>query len=155
MASSKLTKAAEADLQDMEMDMSPMIDMVFLLLIFFMVNAVIIDYRKDVNVTIPIASKANPPKDASGRVIINIYNDEVFEEKGFRFADEDSGALDEEGITELVRRIRERNEPAGIKTRIHIRGDKDVDVSFTKRAVKAAGEGGVADVIFSTYNNPN
>ncbi len=154
MATSRLTKAAEADLEDMEMDMSPMIDMVFLLLIFFMVNAVIIDYRKDKDITIPIADNALTPKDGSGRIIVNIYNDEFAEKHGTRFADVDSNPLDEDGITEMVRRIEERNRLAGVpKTRLHIRGDKDVDIEYTKRAVKAAGEGNVSDVIFSTYNN--
>lgn len=36
-----------------EMDMSPMIDMVFLLLIFFVVNATAITVKKDKNIQMP------------------------------------------------------------------------------------------------------
>ena len=39
-----------------EMDMSPMIDMVFLLLIFFVVNATAITVKKDKNIQMPTAA---------------------------------------------------------------------------------------------------
>ena len=42
--------------RSLQVDMSPMIDLVFLLLIFFMVSSTMITYRQDPNVKIPVAS---------------------------------------------------------------------------------------------------
>ena len=56
----------------MKVDMSPMIDLVFLLLIFFMVSSTLITYRKDPDVIIPVATAGKVPKDIQGRVILNI-----------------------------------------------------------------------------------
>lgn len=151
MASAKLRHATEESLDDAKVDMSPMIDMVFLLLIFFMINAVIIDYRKDKDVKIPMAVSAQAPEDIVGRVVINIFDDEVTDKRQTRYADELGKPLDEEGITTLVTQRKEQNEAIGVKTKLHIRGDREVDVEYTKRAVKAAAEAGVIDVIFSTY----
>ena len=68
----------EIDLFDgpgLKTDLSPMIDLVFLLLIFFMVTANIITYPKDPRVIIPVASDAKVPELVDGRVVINIYED--------------------------------------------------------------------------------
>ncbi len=152
MASKKLQRSGEAQLEELSIDMSPMIDMVFLLLIFFMVNAVIIDYKKDKSIEIPIASEAKAPNGVSGRVVINVYNDETEAKNGTRFADENSNPLDEAGITELVRERKLANENSGVpKTILHLRADASVNVEYTKRAVKAAGDAEVGSVIFSTY----
>ena len=124
MASKKLQRSGAADLEELSIDMSPMIDMVFLLLIFFMVNAVIIDYKKDKSVEIPVASEAKAPNGVSGRIVINVYNDEVEAENGTRFADENSEPLDEAGITELVRERKLANDEAGVpQTVLHLRAD--------------------------------
>ena len=56
-------------------DMSPMIDLVFLLLIFFMVASRLITYKKDENVEIPIVIDGQVPELIKGRVIINVYQD--------------------------------------------------------------------------------
>jgi hypothetical protein len=52
-----------------------------------------------------------------------------------------------------VTRRKQLNDDAGIPTSLHLRADQDVNVEFTKRAVKAAGSAGVITVIFSTYND--
>ena len=140
-------------MDELLIDMSPMIDMVFLLLIFFMVNAVIIDYRKDKRVEIPKATVAKAPDNISGRIIINVFDDTTANEDGYRFADENSNPLTEAEITEAVKKRRLQNEEAGIKpTTLHLRADSKADVIWTKRAVKAAGDAGVINVIFSSFN---
>ena len=153
MPSSKLRRSASGDEDECKLDMSPMIDMVFLLLIFFMVNAVIIDYQKDKRVKIPEATVAKAPDNISGRIIINVFNDEVAAESGYRFADERGNELDEAGITQAVGERKKLNDDNGITpTVLHLRADSEADVIWTKRAVQAAGQAGVMDVIFSSYN---
>jgi len=151
MASSKLKQASVPQLEEAGVDMSPMIDMVFLLLIFFMVNAVIIDYQKDKDVVIPTAAEAKAPTDVSSRIVINIFNNEKAEERGGRYATESGKVLSEDELKEHVRKLREVFERGGSKTAsLHIRADREAPVEYTKRAVKAAA---IPAVIFSSYTS--
>ena len=52
----------------LKVDMSPMIDLVFLLLIFFMVSSTLITFRKDPDGKIPIAT-AETKKGGAGRAV--------------------------------------------------------------------------------------
>ena len=61
---------------DIELDMSPMIDMVFLLLIFFIVASQIIDEKPQVE--IPDAVYAKVPDDTTGRLMITVRADERY-----------------------------------------------------------------------------
>ena len=60
---------------DLKADLSPMIDLVFLLLIFFMVTANMITYKKDKRVVVPVASDAKVPELIEGRVVMNVLQD--------------------------------------------------------------------------------
>ena len=57
MASNKLARARAAANDNMKMDMSPMIDMVFLLLIFFMIASQMITVKMDPKVLPPVADQ--------------------------------------------------------------------------------------------------
>ncbi len=143
--SSKLRRSTvEGD--ELKMNLSPMIDLVFLLLIFFMVSSTMILYRMDPDVKIPIAPQAKTPKDAAGRAIINIYSDGTVK-------DESGKPLDLDGVTEYIRKTRERNEKldANIKTKIHLRADQRIQLEKVKEVLESAALGGVSDVVFSTY----
>ena len=56
-----------------EMDMSPMIDMVFLLLIFFVVNATAITVKKDKNIQMPTATSSDEVKSSNVCIEMNVY----------------------------------------------------------------------------------
>ena len=58
MASSKLRKSSAGEEDECNLDMSPMIDMVFLLLIFFIVNATAIIVKTDPEVKPPVAKNS-------------------------------------------------------------------------------------------------
>ena len=120
--------------------MSPMIDLVFLLLIFFMVASTMITYKKDPNVTIPAASAGLPPKVLEGRIIVNVYPDgSVHNEYGRLMS------LDE--VTQVMEQAKAKNP----NTRLHIRADKNVSHVKVKDVIRASAEGGVNSVIFSTF----
>ena len=59
MASSKLQSAMEEQGDDARMDMSPMIDMVFLLLIFFMVASRMVTVKVDDKIKPPVADESS------------------------------------------------------------------------------------------------
>ncbi|NOZ23815.1 MAG: biopolymer transporter ExbD [Planctomycetes bacterium] len=62
--------------EDVEVDMTPMIDMVFLLLIFFMFTATFNDINIDKAVSLPDAEAAQPDSRKPGTLVINIHKDD-------------------------------------------------------------------------------
>ena len=95
MASAKLQRAMAADEDEMKMDMSPMIDLVFLLLIFFMVSSHMIITKIDPEVKPPTAAEAVVAKNNEGRIVVNIYEDGTFRgpELGMNFLTADFKSL--------------------------------------------------------------
>jgi biopolymer transport protein ExbD len=121
-------------------DMSPMIDLVFLILIFFMIASTAIRYKQDENVKIPVADKAAVPEMIEGRVLFNIYED------GTTY-DEDSKPVSLEEIEFIMSRAKSSNP----NTRLHLRADKNTRHEMVKKVIQASSRGGVNQVIFSTY----
>lgn len=146
MASAKLRAAiAKTEGEDLAMDMSSMIDLVFLLLIFFMVSSHLIIIKVDKNVKPPTATNAQVAKNSSGRIVVNIYDDGSI-------LDVDSEILPtQDAITDYVDTHRLRLEEAGMEPRLHLRADKSADTRVIKKVVQAAGEAGVSDVIFGSF----
>ncbi len=145
MASERLREAIAGEAEEMEMDMSPMIDLVFLLLIFFMVSSHMIVVKIDKNVTPPKAVNAAVAESSIGRIVINIYDDgTIHDENGALLQTSDS-------VTAYVDEIHQVNKQANIPSRLHVRADQKVETKFIKKAIQAAGEAGVIDVIFGAH----
>ncbi len=127
--------------EDSKMDNSSMIDMVFQLLLFFMVSSHLIEHHKDPRVIIPSAVNGKSSGESSGRIILNIYADGTF-------SDEFSKPLaDSSAVTQYVRTIREAMPPT-TDPKILVRGDKTAVVKYAKEAVKAAAIAGVHKIVF-------
>ncbi|MBL9159140.1 MAG: biopolymer transporter ExbD [Verrucomicrobiales bacterium] len=138
-------KRFEADTEDgIPMDMSPMIDMTFLLLVFFMVASHLITVQIDRRVEPPTAKNAQVAKDASGRVVVNVLAD------GTVWGQGEEELPTSEAIQDYVDQARVKNEANGIPTRLNLRADKNVDTRDIKKVVQAAGEAGVSEVIFGS-----
>ena len=120
-------------------DMAPMIDMVFLLLIFFMCASTLSSVDRSASVDLPVATHSEVPEDLGGRGTINIMAD---------------GSLKLAGATvslhELQRtmeqRLRESPDLA-----IYIRADRDLEHRHVKDVLKACAEVGAYNVIFAAY----
>ncbi len=148
MASARLRKAASlSDDDNPAMDMSPMIDMVFLLLIFFMVASTLITIKQDPKVTPPIARDTRPGDFFKGRVVVNIYSDG----KIYGINGDEGPVLDDADITRICAETIEAYKGENVKAKLHIRANRDTPVLAIKKATKAAADGGVVDVIFSAY----
>ncbi|MEQ1840849.1 MAG: biopolymer transporter ExbD [Verrucomicrobiales bacterium] len=144
MASKKLRGAAATGEETVAMDMSPMIDLTFLLLIFFMVSSHLITIQIDRRVKPPTALNAEVAKVASGRVVVNVLAD------GSVWAEDKVELPTSESITDYVEQARIANEAEGIETRLNLRADKEVETRNIKKVVQAAGAAGVSEVIFGS-----
>jgi biopolymer transport protein ExbD len=150
MASAKLIAAMQEADEELRLDMSPMIDLVFLLLIFFMVASTIIIVQIDDRVKPPHALNGAVAENATGRIVVNILsNGEIY---GTDREDMLSGpGQGTERITEYVDAQRVILSDLGIKARLHVRADRDVDTRYVKKAVQASGQAKVIDVIFGAF----
>ena len=147
--SSKLREAAGGADEDCVLDMSPMIDMVFLLLIFFVVNSSAIVVRQDAQVVPPVADKGKKQDEKNGRIVVNVFADGSYkDEMGVVLASD-------EDIYDLVKKKKEANELKSYKSKLHLRGDKDAVFKYSRKVIAASAKAGVDQVMFATYVTGN
>lgn len=146
MASSKLRRVSGAEEDELKVDMSPMIDMVFLLLIFFIVASTVIVVKQDPEVDPPIAKDSTKAKDGKGRIVINVREDGTFlaETADMMFDDE-------QAIEDYVKKRKDDEKSKGLTPVIHLRGDKNVDFKHVRTVIRASARAGVDNVVFSVY----
>ena len=120
-------------------NITPMIDMTFLLLIFFMVTTKITNEQVKKDIALPTAISAKQAEDLSNRDVINL---------------DDTGALwvanrqvsDEEMKTYLASRFKV-NPPL----KLYLRADKNTPAKRIREFMKMASEAGAINVIFGSY----
>ena len=121
--------------------LAPMIDMTFLLLIFFMVTTKISKDQVKVDIKLPTAANASIPNDLSNRDIISIdgtgqyYIGQVPASK-----------------KELTAHLKERFKVTP-PLRIYVRADKNTPGKQVKELMRIAAEAGAVNVIFGTYQD--
>jgi biopolymer transport protein ExbD len=143
--SSKLREATAGDSDECALDISPMIDVVFLLLIFFVVNSSQAIVKQDSDVKPPIASFGKKQEDKKGRIVVNVYKDGSFKS-------EQGEALDtDESIFDLIVKAREKNDLVSYKSKLHLRGDKDAVFKHSRRVIAISAKAGVEQVMFATF----
>ncbi|MGJ8632736.1 MAG: ExbD/TolR family protein [Luteolibacter sp.] len=145
MASSKLRDAGNAGDDEAKVDMSPMIDMVFLLLIFFIVNATAIVVQTDPDVIPPVADNSKPADIVEGRIVINVRRDGTFSSEKLVILPTESEIFD------LVKNEKEKIDALGIVPKIHLRGDGEAVFKYSRTAIRAAAAAGVDQVIFAVF----
>jgi len=122
---------------DIELDMSPMIDMVFLLLIFFIVASQIIDEKPQVE--IPDAVYAKVPDDTTGRLMITVCADERY------FIGQVEVSFDE--MKEKLA-LEIKKDP---NMRVLIRSDAQTKYKVNEKVMTACAEIGANDLIYSAF----
>lgn len=146
MASSKLRSAGQEPEPECALDMSPMIDMVFLLLIFFIVNATAIIVKTDPEIKPPIAANSKRQEDGSGRIVVNIRNDGTFTAEDFNVI-----LAGEDDIYDIVKTQKDRNLSLGVQSKLHLRGDKEAVFKYCRTAIRGAARAGVDQVVFGVF----
>lgn len=145
MPVSKLRRAVAPSEREREVDMSPMIDMVFLLLIFFIVNATAIIVQTDPEVKPPIAANSQRQVDGQGRIVVNIHEDGTMRSERLEILD------GEEDVYNLVRTQRELIEQLGVVPKLHLRGDKETVFRHSRTVIRGAARAGVDQVVFAVF----
>jgi biopolymer transport protein ExbD len=116
-----------------------MIDMVFLLLIFFIIASQVIDEKPEVS--IPPAAFGKVPEDTTGRLMISVTKDEKY------YIGTDPRAKTIEQVKEQI----ELAINADPELRILIRADGDTKYSINEKVTIACAEVGAQDLIYSVF----
>ena len=119
-----------------------MIDITFILLIFFMVTTKLSKEKKSVEVKLPTASAAVLPKDISGREIINLDG------AGQIYVGDRPNTM-----KELRAYLRQRliDYPP---LRLYVRADAQTPARKIKEIMQACADAGAVEVIFGAYTQP-
>lgn len=120
---------------------TPMIDMTFLLLVFFMITSTLTEQKVKKDIDLPVASAAVLPDDPSRRDIINI------DEKGDYFIADDRVSKDQM-MAYLKKRYGVNNPYL-----VYLRADKQTPASKTSEFIEMAAEAGVDRVVFGVLND--
>ena len=134
--------------------MTPMIDMVFLLLVFFMCAATMskVDFTPEIK--LPVAPKAQVPEDLRNRGTINILpigmatpqGETVSLEKPFMIY---GRLVDDKALEKEIAGVRAKSEDL----RVNMRIDRNAEFALVQRAIKACAQAGVFDIVFASYQS--
>lgn len=129
---------------DDEINMAPMIDMVFLLLIFFMVASHLTAVER-VPVTLPVAANSKVPSETRNREQITVRAEENGK-VGYYLQ------MQPMSLKELSGEIARRH-AADESLRVYLRADRQVQHKHVKAVMEACADAGVADIIFGTFES--
>ena len=129
---------AQFEDDEAKFEMAPMIDMVFLLLVFFMC-ASHLSTVQSVPLEIPTATKAVVPKERPDRYVVNITKD------GTLYGGNAKMTLDE-----LKAAVKQQKE-ATTELRLYLRADQKTAHKHVKKVMNAMSELGVDDFIFGAF----
>ncbi len=139
---------------DVTVDMTPMIDMVFLLLVFFMIAATMSKVDMTPEIKLPVAPKSQVPEDLRNRGTVNILpigmatpaGEVVTKERPFMIFGK---LVDEQGLRLQIDGVRKESP----ELRVYMRIDKNVEFALVQRGIKACADVGVFDIVFATYQS--
>ena len=124
--------------EEVGFNITPMIDLTFLLIIFFMVTSKLSKEQKKMDIALPLAASAVRPEDLSNRDIINLDPQGVLHVG-------DRPLSDEQMRDHLRARFR-----ASPPLKIYLRADRETPGKRIREFMKLAGEAGAVSVIFGT-----
>lgn len=131
---------------DPEFQIAPMIDILLVLLVFFMSisSTEVLQSNKEIN--LPIAKEAKEAKDNPGQVIINVTYAPINDATAIE-VDQKDYASPKDIVPILKNKV-----GANPLTRVLIRADREVRFDYIKQILVAAGESGVSNVTFSVVD---
>ncbi len=131
---------------DPEFQIAPMIDILLVLLVFFMSISSTEVLQSSAEVNLPVAKAAKDSKKNPGQVIINVTYSQINNAVGIE--------IDETNFPnpgDLVGMLQERVSKNPL-IRVLIRADRDVRYEFMRRLLEVVGQAGIANVTFSVVD---
>lgn len=124
---------------EVSFQMTPMIDMTFLLLIFFMVTTRMTEENRKIDVQLPTAMSAVVPDNLKNRDTINIDKQGIYFVGDQHYSREQMAAYLKKRFIKFP------------PLRIYLRADQDTPARKIREFMQMATEAGALDVIFGTY----
>lgn len=129
------------DSPEEDFPMTPMIDMVFLLLVFFMTVSTLAQADKLLELELPESDESKVPDDLAHRGTVSI------DAEGNAYIGTRSYSVAE--VKEQIKAQLE-NDP---KLQIHVRADRAAPYSAIKKVLRTCAEAGAYDVIYATLQS--
>lgn len=128
-----------------EFQIAPMIDVLLVLLIFFMSIATTAVSRYDPSIELPIAPDANKKEDSEGELVFNV---------AWKAQTQTAVTTFEEHAVHLddVVPVLAARKKANPKVRVLVRSDGLAPVRYVSAVVEAAAKAGISDVTFATLS---
>ena len=128
-----------------EFQIAPMIDVLLVLLIFFMSIATTAVSRYDPSIELPIAPDANKKDDSEGELVFNI---------AWKPQTQTAVTTYEEHIVNVDDVVPSliAHKKANAKARVLVRSDALTPVRYVSAVVEAAAKAGISDVTFATLS---
>lgn len=128
-------KARNPEITDQPFDITPMIDIVFLLITFFMVVAAAITEK--VPIEVPQAEQSKSPEETKGRIEVSIDSHGELYSGIVKISDEQFASL-----------IEENRDTPGF--RLYVRADASAEHADIRRVMNLAADNQVFSIIFAT-----
>jgi biopolymer transport protein ExbD len=138
-----------------DFQIAPMIDVLLVMLIFFMTITSAQVLRVDKNILLPVAPNSSKKDNSRAEAIINVRWEAASQNAVFTFQDKPYSDP-AEFVSELSQlkegSIAQLSSDQNPSFRVVIRADREVPALHVSRAMHAAADAGIADISFSTSN---
>ncbi|MEI8283638.1 MAG: biopolymer transporter ExbD [bacterium] len=131
---------------DPEFQIAPMIDILLVLLVFFMSISSTEVLQSNKEIHLPIAKEAKEAKDNPGQVIINLTYTPMNDMTGVVLDQKDYSSP-----SDLVPLLQNKV-AANPLVRVLIRADREVKYDFVRQVLQAVGQSGIGNVTFSVVD---
>jgi biopolymer transport protein ExbD len=132
--------------EDPEFQIAPMIDILLVLLVFFMSISSTEVLQNNKEISLAVAKEAKAPKKNSGQVVVNV--------SWVPITNMGSIEVDSQKFntpSELIPKLQQALQKDSM-TRVLVRVDRAARWSFEREILKAVGESGIANVTFSVVD---
>ncbi|GHB99899.1 ExbD/TolR family protein [Cerasicoccus arenae] len=139
-------KARHSQIHEDKVDLTPMIDIVFLLLIFFMVTTTIVKEEADLGVKLPSSMAAPPDTPLPEQHYIDILVDGTVLLNGM--PTDNPGQTSLPNLTRTLSQLKESSDRAGLKTLVIIQPDPETYQQSVVNVLNALKAVGITSVSF-------